>query len=238
MLMNGSCPSAAAQSSARASPFHRPVPACRRGPGRHPGPHARHPHQRRRRLAARLQRRLGRLRGRRQPQGHAAARFVTSRSTRPAVTNAGTCPVCDGQMPRPRPLSRWPQAPVLLRRLQVEGLPGPPAGRRVHGRRAGIASAGHSARPRPRDPAAGQRVGRSSGRHRQRPAGSIRLARSRPRPSRDRRTHAAPADRRARGARHHRDHHETRHAPRGSRIVSLRRHGHHATLTMTGHHSR
>ena len=82
-----------------ASPLNRPVPARRRGPGRHPRPHARHPHQRRRRMAARLQRRLGRLRRRRQPQEHVAARSVTSRNTSPDVTAAARCPVCEGQMP-------------------------------------------------------------------------------------------------------------------------------------------
>ena len=51
----------------RPGPLRRAVPARHRPARRRPGPHARHPHHRRRRLAARLRRRLGRLRRRRQP---------------------------------------------------------------------------------------------------------------------------------------------------------------------------
>jgi hypothetical protein len=56
-----------ARPAARASPLHGAVPARHRAPRRRPGPPARHPHQSRRRLAARLRRGLDQLRRPRQP---------------------------------------------------------------------------------------------------------------------------------------------------------------------------
>ena len=51
----------------RTSPLHRLVPARHRTPRRHPRPHARHPHRRRRGLATRFRRGLDELCRRRQP---------------------------------------------------------------------------------------------------------------------------------------------------------------------------
>ncbi len=51
----------------RTIPLHRTVPVGNRAARRRARPHARHPHQRRRRLATRQQRRLGHLRRRLQP---------------------------------------------------------------------------------------------------------------------------------------------------------------------------
>jgi len=54
---------------------------------------------------------------------------------------------------RPRPGARRPQAPLLLRRLQIEGLPGTPAaGCRVPVGRHGASPASRPARPHDRDP--------------------------------------------------------------------------------------
>ena len=66
----------AASGSALPRPAPPPVPARHRAARRRPGPHARHPHRRRRPMAARFQRRLDPLRRRRQPQKRAG--FMTA----------------------------------------------------------------------------------------------------------------------------------------------------------------
>ena len=88
----------------RPGPLRRAVPARHRPARRRPGPHARHPHRRRRPVAAAIRRRLDGLRRRRQPPDQTASRSVTSRNARPDVTGDARCPVCGRQLPdRDRP---------------------------------------------------------------------------------------------------------------------------------------
>ena len=142
-----------------AGPQHRPAHPGRRGPGLDPGEDARHPHPGSRPVSEDLLRRLGRLRRRRQPQGHAAARSVTSGNARARVTTPPGCPVCGSS-------------------LQGEGIPRPPAGRHTGNGHAAAHRRG-PARPCHRDPAAAHRASRRPSRHRQRPAGAVRRARRR-----------------------------------------------------------